>query len=200
MPDFGLEDSLRSQGFARIAGVDEAGRGPLAGPVVAAAVVLPREWRTEVLLDDSKRLTSEQREASFGAIQRLALGWSVAVVSSAEVDRLNVLQAALQAMAEAVAGLDPGPEFVLVDGNRLPNWNRPARAVVKGDGLSLSIAAASIVAKVVRDRIMRDFGRRYPEWEFDRHKGYGTPRHLEALRRHGPSPIHRLTFRPLRAP
>ena len=200
MPDFGLEDSLRRQGFARIAGVDEAGRGPLAGPVVAAAVVLPREWRTEVLLDDSKRLTAEQREASFGAIQRLALGWSVAVVSSTEVDRLNVLQAALQAMAEAVAGLDPSPDFVLVDGNRLPNWNRPARAVVKGDGLSLSIAAASIVAKVVRDGIMRDFGRRYPEWEFDRHKGYGTPRHLEALRRHGPSPIHRLTFRPLRAP
>ena len=199
MPDFGLEDSLRRQGFARIAGVDEAGRGPLAGPVVAAAVVLPREWRTEVLLDDSKRLTAEQREASFGAIQRLALGWSVAVVSSTEVDRLNVLQAALQAMAEAVAGLDPSPDFVLVDGNRLPNWNRPARAVVKGDGLSLSIAAASIVAKVVRDGIMRDFGRRYPEWEFDRHKGYGTPRHLEALRRHGPSPIHRLTFRPLRA-
>ena len=200
MPDFGLEDRLRRQGFARIAGVDEAGRGPLAGPVVAAAVVLPREWRTEVLLDDSKRLTAEQREASFGAIQRLALGWSVAVVSSTEVDRLNVLQAALQAMAEAVAGLDPSPDFVLVDGNRLPNWNRPARAVVKGDGLSLSIAAASIVAKVVRDGIMRDFGRRYPEWEFDRHKGYGTPRHLEALRRHGPSPIHRLTFRPLRAP
>ncbi len=200
MPDFALEAKLWQQGYGRVAGVDEAGRGPLAGPVVTAAVILPREWPPTVPLDDSKRLKPEAREAAYEEIRRRAVAWRARVVPPAEIDRVNVLQATLQGMAEAVRRLRPGAEFVLVDGNRLPPVAEPCRAVVRGDGQSNSIAAASIVAKVIRDRLMRVYGRRYPQWDFGAHKGYGTRAHLAALERWGPSPIHRRTFRVKGAP
>ena len=195
MPDFAREAELWGAGYRHVAGVDEAGRGPLAGPVVVAAVILPRDWPREWALDDSKRLAPERREVLYGAIRRHALAWRVRVMPCALIDRVNILQATLQGMAEAVERLRPAADFVLVDGNRLPPLAPPAEAIVKGDGRCCSIAAASILAKVVRDRLMRVYGRRYPRWGFAQHKGYATAAHLEALRRWGPSPIHRRTFR-----
>jgi len=195
MADFALEAALRGEGFQCVAGVDEAGRGPLAGPVVTAAVVLPEFWPDTVRLDDSKRLYPEEREAAFKVIRQLALGYRIAVVPPAEIDRINILQATLKGMALAVSRLKPVPDAVLVDGNRLPRLPMECRPVVGGDGLSLSIAAASVLAKVVRDRIMVVYGRRYPEWGFAEHKGYPTASHRAALVRHGRSPIHRASFR-----
>jgi ribonuclease HII len=197
MPDFGRETELWRQGYRHVAGVDEAGRGPLAGPVVVAAVILPPGWPAELVLDDSKRLTPERRERLFDGVRRHALAWRVRVMAPALIDRVNILQATLQGMAEAVARLRPAADYVLVDGNRLPALAppTPAEAIVKGDGRCCSIAAASILAKVVRDRLMAVYGRRYPEWGFAAHKGYGTAAHLEALQRCGPSPIHRRSFR-----
>lgn len=200
MPDFGREAELWAQGFRHVAGVDEAGRGPLAGPVVVAAVILPREWPSELALDDSKRLAAEARERLFDEVRGRALAWKVRVMPPALIDRVNILQATLQGMAEAVRALRPGADFVLVDGNRLPALAQPAEALVKGDGRCCSIAAASIVAKVVRDRLMQVYGRRYPRWGFAEHKGYPTAAHVEALRRWGPSPIHRRSFRVRGAP
>lgn len=194
MADFAIEEGLRARGFRCLAGVDEAGRGPLAGPVVAAAVILPARWESPVALDDSKRLAPQAREQAFAAIKRFALAWSLAVVPAREIDRVNILKATLAAMARAVGRLRLEPDFVLVDGNRLPELRYAAQAVVKGDARSLSIAAASIVAKVARDRIMVTYARRYPHWGFERHKGYGTAAHLEALHRWGHSPIHRRSF------
>lgn len=194
MPDYRLESALREKGFARIAGVDEAGRGPLAGPVVVAAVVLPDEWRGPEILDDSKRMSPEARESSFAALRERALAWRIAVIQPAEIDRLNILQATLAGMVLAVKRMRPPPDFVLVDGNRAPALPLPLETVVKGDQISISIAAASVMAKVVRDRIMRVYGRRYPGWGFEQHKGYGTAMHRECLRRLGPSPIHRASF------
>lgn len=195
MPDLGLESGLWKQGLMRVAGVDEAGRGPLAGPVVVAAVVLPRDWRPGVPLDDSKRMTPEAREAAYCAVRRDALDWRMTAVQPAEIDRLNILGATLAGMSRAVARLRPPPDYVLVDGNRLPTMAVPGEAVVKGDQRSLSIAAASVLAKVARDRIMTVYAARYPHWGFERHKGYGTRMHLEAIHRHGRSPIHRESFR-----
>jgi ribonuclease HII len=197
--DFAIESRLWNRGFRLVAGVDEAGRGPLAGPLVVAAVILPRGWDEPVELDDSKRLTPEQREAAYPAIRRRALGWRLIVVPPAEIDRVNILRATLAAMARAVSDLKPAPDYVLVDGNCPPE--PPPRTcrcecLVGGDALSASVAAASILAKVVRDRLMRVYGRRYPQWGFERHKGYGTPEHREAIARFGPSPIHRRSFRP----
>ncbi len=195
MPDFGIESRLWQKGYARIAGVDEAGRGPLAGPVVVAAVVLPAAWRGPDDLDDSKRMTPEAREAAFSALRETALSWRMAVIQPEEIDRVNILQATLAGMRLAVARIEPPPDFVLVDGNRAPELPFPCETVVKGDQLSLSIAAASVMAKVVRDRMMRVYGRRYPGWGFERHKGYGTAMHRERLGRLGPSPIHRASFK-----
>jgi ribonuclease HII len=195
MPDFAREAELWAQGFRHVAGVDEAGRGPLAGPLVVAAVILPREWPAALLLDDSKRLTPRARERLFAGIRRHALAWRVRVMPVALIDRVNILRATLQGMAEAVSRLPLRADYVLVDGNRLPPLAPPAEAIVKGDGRCCTIAAASILAKVVRDRLMEVYGRRYPRWGFGRHKGYGTAEHLEALRRWGPSPIHRRSFR-----
>lgn len=198
MPDFGREAELWKQGYRHVVGVDEAGRGPLAGPVVVAAAILPREWPPELELDDSKRLTPEAREWLFAGIRHHALAWRVRVMAPALIDRVNILRATLLGMAEAVAGLRLRADYVLVDGNRLPPLGGdapPAEAIVKGDGRCCSIAAASILAKVVRDRLMRVYGQRYPQWDFARHKGYATAAHLEALRRWGPSPIHRRSFR-----
>lgn len=191
----GIERSLYRRGYRRVAGVDEAGRGPLAGPVVIGAVILPPGWRPPVPLDDSKRLSAAGREAAYRAVRAGALAWRLVVVPPAEIDRLNILQATLAGMARAVARLRPAADYVLVDGDRLPPLEGPAEARVGGDGEAACIAAASVLAKVVRDRLMAVYGRRYPEWGFARHKGYGTPAHREALARHGPSPIHRRSFR-----
>ena len=195
MPDFGIEAGLWEKGFGRVAGVDEAGRGPLAGPVVVAAVVLPKDWSNTVALDDSKRMAPEARETAFEALRESALAWRMAVIQPAEIDRLNILQATLAGMRLAVTRMEPPPDFVLVDGNRDPELPVPCEMVVKGDQRSLSIAAASVMAKVVRDRIMRVYGRRYPGWGFERHKGYGTAAHRQVLARWGPSPIHRASFK-----
>jgi ribonuclease HII len=199
LADFALETRLWKQGYRLVAGVDEAGRGPLAGPLVVAAVILPRDWDEPVELDDSKRLSPEQREAAFPVIRRRALGWRLVVVPPAEIDRVNILRATLAAMARAVAGLKPGADYVLVDGNQAPEpppRTCPCEMLVGGDGISASIAAASILAKVVRDRLMVVYGSRYPQWGFERHKGYGTQAHRDAIALHGPSPIHRRSFRP----
>ena len=190
-------DREASAGWSiRLAGVDEAGRGCLAGPVVAAAVVLD-PGRIPDGLDDSKRLTRRERERLYTEIVKGAPAWSAFSVSSRRIDEVNILRAALQAMAGSVAGLRLRPDLVLVDGNRLPDLDRPARAVVGGDGRSAAIAAASIIAKVVRDSLMCELDDRYPAYGFGAHKGYGSRRHITALEDLGPTPVHRMTFRPL---
>ena len=197
MPDLALEARLRTAGYSAPAGVDEAGRGPLAGPLVVAAVILPEHWRSEVALDDSKKLSEPQRNVAFDVIRRSAVSWGVAVVAPEEIDRVNILQATLTGMCRAVAQLAPSADYALVDGNQVPvGMQVPVEAVVKGDQKSLSIAAASILAKVLRDRIMVAYHKHYPQWGFDGHKGYGTKAHLKMMRDQGPSPIHRLSFRP----
>lgn len=190
----GKEPLLHQPG---IAGIDEAGRGPLAGPVVAACVMLPPEFDIEGL-NDSKQLDALTREVLAHRI-RAEAKWSMAVVDHDVIDRINILRATFQAMARAFADLGAAPFRVLVDGNKLPpGLPECAEAVVKGDGKVAAIAAASILAKVERDRIMCAYGRMYPEYGFERHFGYGTPDHLEAIHRHGPCPIHRMSFHPLR--
>ena len=181
-----------------IAGVDEAGRGPLAGPVVAAAVILDPA-RPIPGLDDSKRLSPQRREALDVEIRARAAGWAIARVGIEVIEAINILEATMQAMREAVARLDPAPERVLVDGNRCPDLPCPARAVVRGDASVAVIGAASILAKVARDREMVEMDHRYPGYGFARHKGYGTRAHREALLRLGPSPIHRRSFAPVRS-
>lgn len=186
-------------GGARIvAGVDEAGRGPLAGPVVAAAVILDPAVRIEGLAD-SKRLSARRRADLDREIRERALSFAVARVGAAVIDAVNILQATMQAMREAVDGLDTSPDEVLVDGNRCPALPYPARAVVRGDASVAAISAASILAKVARDQEMIEMDRRYPEYGFARHKGYGTHAHRDALLRFGPSPIHRASFAPVRS-
>jgi len=181
-----------------LAGVDEAGRGPLAGDVVAAAVILDPA-RPIVGLNDSKKLTEKRRSALFDEIQTGASVWCIARASVAEIDRLNILQASLLAMIRAVEGLQRVPEHVLVDGNRLPNWRYAAQAVVKGDSRHPAISAASILAKVARDRDMLAMDQTYPGYGFAEHKGYPTQRHLAALETLGASPIHRSSYAPVRA-
>ncbi len=180
-----------------IAGVDEAGRGPLAGPVVAAAVILdPR--RPIVGLADSKTLKAERREFLATRIREQALAVTVAVVGPETIDRINILQATLQAMRSAIEQLDPRPLLVRVDGNRAPRVEVPVQTVIGGDRSDRAIAAASIIAKTHRDALMLALHARFPEYGFDRHKGYPTPAHLEALERLGPTPAHRKSFRPVR--
>ena len=181
-----------------VAGVDEAGRGPLAGPVVAAAVILDPAVRVAGLAD-SKRLSAQSREELDLAIREHAISFAVARVEAGVIDAINILQATMRAMREAVGRLDPAPDEVLVDGNRCPDLPCPARAVVRGDASVAAISAASILAKVARDREMIEMDRRYPEYGFARHKGYGTRAHRDALARLGPSPIHRASFAPVRA-
>jgi len=177
-------------------GVDEAGRGPLAGSVVAAAVILD-PMRPIAGLDDSKKLSAKKREALAIAIRQNALAWAIAEASVEEIDRLNILQATLLAMQRAVAALSLRPERALVDGNRCPRLDIPVAAIVKGDGQIASIAAASILAKTVRDAGMRVLHRDYPHYGFDRHMGYPTAAHFAALKQHGPSPAHRRSFGPV---
>ncbi|MGJ0508003.1 MAG: ribonuclease HII [Methylocystis sp.] len=196
-PDFRLEGRLFRQGVWPVAGVDEVGRGPLAGPVAAAAVILDPK-RLPRGLDDSKALTQKAREDAFERIMAQALAVSVAFVTPAEIDAMNIRQASLAAMARAVAGLSRAPAYVLVDGSDPPALGCPCRAIVKGDASTLSISAASIVAKVARDAMMRRLAARFPHYGFETNVGYAARRHLEALRDHGPTPAHRLSFSPLR--
>lgn len=188
-----LETQLQRRGYTRVAGVDEAGRGSLAGPVVAAAVILPPEC---VLpgLDDSKRLEAPAREQLDREIRARALAWAIGVIEARVIDARDILRASLEAMRVAVIALDPPPEALLVDAVRVPGVALPQVAVVHGDALSASIAAASIVAKVHRDGLLERLARRYPAYGFEQHKGYGTPEHWEALLRWGPCPEHRLTY------
>lgn len=195
-PDFRIESRLRRQGVWPVAGVDEVGRGPLAGPVAAAAVILDPK-RLPVGLDDSKALTQKQREEAFERIMAQAVAVSVAFVTPAEIDVMNIRRASLAAMMRAVAGLSHAPSYVLVDGSDPPSLECPCRAIVKGDASTLSIAAASIVAKVSRDAMMRRLAAQFPQYGFETNVGYAAARHLAALRDHGPTPVHRMSFSPL---
>lgn len=180
-----------------VAGVDEAGRGPLAGPVVVAAVILPASHELEGL-DDSKRLSAEQREALFPAIKDQASSFAIEVVAVEEIERLNILRATLIGMQRCVQALDPFPTLALVDGNRAPELACEVRTIIEGDHWVPAISAASILAKVTRDAIMERWHREYPQYGFDRNKGYPTPEHLACLKEFGPCPIHRKTFAPVR--
>lgn len=188
-----IENEIRAQGYAAVCGIDEAGRGPLAGPVVAAAVILPPDCVIEGL-NDSKKLSEKKREQLFDVICAQAAAYAIASVDHQTIDEINILQATFRAMREAVQGLPVPAEFALVDGNREPGLTIPCRCIVGGDACCSSIAAASILAKVTRDRYMLEMDARYPEYGFAKHKGYGTKAHNEAILAHGPSPIHRMTF------
>jgi ribonuclease HII len=189
----GLEDELRQSGFARIAGVDEVGRGCLAGPVVAAAVIVdPR--RVVPGVDDSKQLDAPTREAVAAEIRRTALAYGIGVVSATEIDQSNILRASRAAMIDALLRLRPAPDCAVIDAVPLPSLPFPCLPVVRGDAISYAVAAASVVAKVERDRLMSDYDRVYPQYGFSVHKGYAVPEHRRAIATYGPSPIHRLTF------
>jgi ribonuclease HII len=203
-----IEEQTYSRGYKRIAGLDEVGRGPLAGPVVAAAVVFPRGF-SHPDIKDSKLLSARQREKLVPIIRRNVMGWGIGIVEVEEIDRINILNASLQAMVQALAALRPLPDCLLIDGNQIIPGElfdgkkvfkvRPhQRTIIKGDQLCFSIAAASILAKVTRDALMVKLDKRYPEYGFAHHKGYGSVAHLEALRRYGPSPVHRRSFKPVR--
>jgi ribonuclease HII len=195
---FELRSSLYVQGFKAIAGVDEVGVGPLAGPVVAAAVILPEEVNLP-LVNDSKKLKPAQREKLSFAIHEQAIAVSIGSVSPEEIDSRNIFQASLEAMRRAVEGLNPAPDYCLVDARTIPRVTVPQQGLIHGDAIDASIASASIVAKVFRDRLMQDFDVQYPGYGFGRHMGYGTAQHLEALERLGASPIHRRSFGPVAA-
>ncbi len=194
---FEHERSLRDSGIFTVAGIDEAGRGPLAGPVLCAAVILPLEISLAGL-DDSKKLTLRRRESLYFKItQNPDIRWSSVSISPEEIDRLNILRATHAGMRQAWEKLDPRPGHVLIDGLPVPDFPCPQTALVGGDGISLSIAAASVVAKVERDRAMLEYDRLYPEYGFAKHKGYPTAEHFAKLREHGPCPIHRRSFAPV---
>lgn len=188
-----LEHEAQAQGYAVVCGADEAGAGPLAGPVYAAAVILPDDFDLP-WLNDSKKVTPKRREVLFDQIKEQAVAWAVASVGEREIDEINILNARMKAMDLAIHQLDPAPDFALIDGNRNKGITIPNRMVVHGDSLSASISAASILAKVSRDRYMLEMAERYPEYHFEQHKGYGTKLHYEMLHKYGPCPIHRLTF------
>lgn len=199
-PHLEHEDRLRAGGVELVAGIDEAGRGPLAGPVVAAAVVLPAGFR-HGRLNDSKKLSPERRRGIYAELtQNLDVLWHVAVVEPAEIDRVNIYRATVAAMRQAVEGLARRPGHALIDGLPIRGFPVPQTALVGGDATSLSIAAASVLAKVTRDRLMEAHDREFPAYGFARHKGYATGEHLATLARHGPCPIHRFTFRPICQP
>ncbi len=191
-----FEQEIRREGYSRIAGVDEVGRGALCGPVVAAAVILDLS-RVPAGVDDSKKLSANQREELFAEIMKSAQAIGVGRIEPDAIDQENILKATLRAMALALEQLHPSPDYLLLDAVELKAVDLPQRSIVKGDAQSVSIAAASIIAKVTRDRIMVELGERYPQYALSRNKGYGTREHLESLRRFGPSPIHRRTFRPV---
>src|SRR5213596_2442999 len=197
---FRYEKKPRADGVGRVAGIDEAGRGALAGPVVAAAVVLPKKFRHR-RLNDSKQLAPELREEIYHAlISNPDLSWAVGIVDSVEIDRINILRATHKAMRAAIAALSSMPDHVLIDGLPVIPFPFPQTAIIDGDCLSLTIAAASVIAKVTRDRIMRDFCANFPEYYFSQHKGYCTELHLLRLHEFGPCPIHRRSFEPVAQP
>jgi ribonuclease HII len=203
--NFKFEQSLWEQGITRVAGVDEAGRGPLAGPVVAAAAILPPAWAAKRLpgelrgLNDSKQLNVAQREKFFNFLTQCGeVEFGVAETDSLVIDEINILQATHRAMNEALGKLTPLPPHALVDGLRVKTLRVPQTAIVQGDALSYSIAAASVLAKVTRDRLMVEFHAQFPDYGFDEHKGYGTPKHLAAIAQFGACAIHRKTFAPIR--
>jgi ribonuclease HII len=197
---FRYEKKLRALGLVRIAGIDEAGRGALAGPVVAAAVILPEKFRHRKLKDSKQLLPDLRQEIYDELVSREGIYWSIGVVDSIEIDRINILRATHRAMRFALDGLGAAPEHVLIDGLPVVPFPLPQTAIIDGDCISLSIAAASVIAKVTRDRLMREFCGQFPEYCFDQHKGYGTELHLIKLHEHGPCPIHRRSFEPVAQP
>jgi ribonuclease HII len=188
-----LENEIYGEGYTLLCGVDEAGRGPLAGPVYAAAVILPRGLVIEGL-DDSKKLTERKREALFDPIREQAIAYGIAFATVEEIEERNILNATFLAMNRAIEKLGPAPELALIDGNRNTGITFPSRCVVKGDAKCADIAAASVLAKVSRDRYMLEMAEQYPQYRFEQHKGYGTKLHYDMLREYGPSPIHRMSF------
>lgn len=191
-----FETEAQRCGYRLVAGLDEAGRGPLAGPVVAAAVILPRRCQLAGL-NDSKQLTETERERLYDEIRRRAVGIGVGQASEREIDAMNILEATRLAMCRAIQVLPVMPDYLLLDAIELSAVSLPQRAIIKGDTLSMSIAAASVIAKVTRDRLMGDYHRQYPQYNFQAHKGYGTAEHLRMLAAHGPCAIHRRSFRPV---
>lgn len=195
-PSSRFEDEARALGYLRVAGIDEAGRGPLAGPVVAAACFITSNF-TFAGVNDSKKLNEETREELYHEItSHPDVIWGVGIIDPATIDTVNIYQATILAMLEATMKLSEQPDYLLVDGLKLPHPTIPSMKIIKGDALSHVIACASVLAKVTRDRLMKQYDEQYPEWEFAKHKGYGTPKHLKLLMEHGVSPIHRLTFAP----
>ncbi len=193
MPTYEFETAALEAGYTVVAGTDEAGRGPLAGPVYAAAVILPQGLVIDGL-NDSKKITEKKREKLFDVICKEAISYGIAYATPEEIDEYNILNASQLAMRRAVAMLTPSPDLVLVDGNVAREFPMDTKTVVKGDALSMSIAAASILAKVSRDRVMAELAKEYPQYQLEKHKGYPTPLHMNLVRELGPSPIHRKTF------
>lgn len=193
MPTYEFETAALEAGYTVVAGTDEAGRGPLAGPVYAAAVILPQGLLIDGL-NDSKKITEKKREKLFDVICQEAISYGIAYATPEEIDEYNILNASQLAMRRAVAMLTPTPDLVLVDGNIAREFPMDAKPIVKGDALSMSIAAASILAKVSRDRVMAELAKEYPQYQLEKHKGYPTPLHMSLVREFGPSPIHRKTF------
>ncbi|MBR6502373.1 MAG: ribonuclease HII [Clostridia bacterium] len=194
MPDFSYEKETQNKGYKFVCGVDEAGRGPLAGPVCAAAVILPDDCEIEGL-NDSKKISEKKRELLYDVIIEKAIAYSIAYGTLEEIEKYNILEATYIAMNRAIEGLETNADFALIDGNRVPKGiSIPCETVVKGDSKSYSIAAASILAKVTRDRLMLEYDKKYPEYLFSSHKGYGTKAHYEAIKQHGVCEIHRLSF------
>ena len=187
------ENKAYEMGYENICGIDEAGRGPLAGPVCAAAVILPRGKIIEGV-NDSKKLSEKKREALFDVIKEQALSYSIAFASVEEIEDINILNATMLAMKRAVEGLDVKADYAMIDGNRLPDLSIDSEFIIKGDAKSMSIACASILAKVSRDRLLYKYAEKYPEYLFDKHKGYGTKAHVEAIKKYGPCPYHRPGF------
>lgn len=187
------EIEAKSKGYKAVCGVDEAGRGPLAGPVCAAAVILPENTIIDGV-NDSKKLSEKKREALFDVIKSSARSYCIAYATVEEIESMNILNATMLAMKRAVEGLDVKADYAMIDGNRLPDLNIDSEFIIKGDAKSMSIAAASILAKVSRDRLLCEYAKEYPEYKFDKHKGYGTKAHIEALKKYGPCPYHRMSF------
>jgi ribonuclease HII len=188
-----FEKEAAAKGYKAVCGVDEAGRGPLAGPVCAAAVILPENTIIEGV-NDSKKLSEKKREALFDVIKEQALSYSISFASVEEIEEINILNATMLAMKRAVEGLDVKADYAMIDGNRLPNLDIDSEFIIKGDAKSMSIACASILAKVSRDRLLYKYAEEFPEYSFDKHKGYGTKVHVEALKKYGPCKYHRLSF------
>lgn len=194
MPDFEIEKAALSRGYKFICGVDEAGRGPLAGPVCAAAVILPTDLKIDGL-NDSKKISEKKREILYDVICEKALAYCISFGTLEEIEEFNILEATFLAMNRSIDGLNIKPDYALIDGNRVPkNIKVPCETVVKGDAKSASIAAASILAKVTRDRLLLEYDSEYPEYNFKKHKGYGTKEHTDLILKYGPCPIHRMSF------